>query len=76
MLRERDDLSASIAALHRGSNPRRGSVGDGAHRIGREMSVALGGTGLLVPEHLSHHEKRVPVGHGEGRERVPQIMQP
>ena len=76
MLRERDDLSTGIAALHGGSNPRRRSVGDGAHRIGREMSVALGRTGLLVPEHLSDHKKSVPVCHREGRERVSQIMQP
>jgi hypothetical protein len=67
-------LIPSRAILHRRGDPSRRAIGDRPERIIGKMRVDLGGSGLFVSEHLTHHEERIPVRYGEGCEGVAQIM--
>src|SRR5258708_36341091 len=47
---------APLIAIHRRSNSRACAIGDGAHRVRRQMRVPFCRSGLLVPENLADHE--------------------
>jgi hypothetical protein len=64
----------ALATPHNGRDPFGRPVGDSAERVVLQMGVALGGSGLTMPEHLADEGEAVAARYGDRGKAVRKVV--